>query len=180
MDGNLAGAMAVGRCNRDRLRRATRDAHMTAEHLWFSAGAFADRATFLQWLSVMADVHASIGQPAAMALRAHISDRIELERARALTQDLVQQPTTHPASQPLSASYAWGAMYVLNGSAMGASVLLKPGALPNDWPRHYLRTMQAFAKSGQLRQFFDRLDAIDLNHAESLAGATAVFDALGR
>lgn len=178
MDGSQAKMKPTGLLNRDRLRRATRDAHANAEHLWFSAGAFTDRATYLRWLTAMAHVHADIGHHAATALRTHIPERIETERAQALSQDLQKTIPGGPNRPRLSESYAWGAMYVLNGSAMGASVLLKPGVLPPQWPRHYLYAMQSFSKSGQLRRFFDQLEARNLDHADSIAGATAVFHLL--
>jgi len=67
---------------------------------------------------------------------------------------------------------------VVNGSAWGASQVLKSGALGADWPRAYLQEMRGFATSGQLKGFFERLNAAPVPPADLAEGANAVFSFL--
>lgn len=164
--------------NRTVLRDATRQVHERTEQLWFAQNAFASHAAYLRWLSAMATVHQSLAPAAVRALDDMTITQTERDRTAALAADLGTTPS--PPMEPLlcTKAEAWGVMYVLNGSAMGASVLLKSQGLKPDWPQRYLQVMRSFAQSGALRQFFDLLDQVPLDHTAATAGAHLVFDAL--
>lgn len=66
--------------------------------------------------------------------------------------------------------------YALNGSALGAAMILKHGGLGPDWPRRYLEMGRSYARSGGVRHFFDRLDRTPLVPHRVVAGAAAVFE----
>jgi heme oxygenase len=80
-------------------------------------------------------------------------------------------------SSPNSA-WSWGVLYALNGSSLGASVLLKKGAIDAAWPRQYLEEMRRFAKSGMLKSFFDELNAAPFKVEDMATGANDVFNLL--
>lgn len=157
------------------LRTATRRAHDAAEAAWPSVLGMQDESAYRAWLRAMLHVHRAIGLPSA--LRLEQTGLIAAERARisAIEGDLRQPPASAPGPSPRPVSWAWGAQYALSGSAMGASAILKASNARSALPRTYLRTMRAFAVSGDLKRFFADLDRCDISQREALQGAEAVF-----
>ncbi|MEL7104393.1 MAG: biliverdin-producing heme oxygenase [Pseudomonadota bacterium] len=166
--------------NRHVLKAATKSAHQRAEARWVTEGRFADRAAYSAWLAAMAGVHVTLGAPAARLLNDPSWRNEERQRLAALKADLSADLPECDTSPERSGSWAWGVAYALNGSAMGASILLKSGAVASGWPRRYLTVLRAYATSGRLHGFFAELahQGIDLDEAGT--GAKDVFAALAQ
>lgn len=165
--------------NRDRLRHATRDAHITTERLWLPHGRFTDRVNYTEWLFALWRVHNQLGRAATEALPNARFAAEEGTRRAALKQDLeLDAAAVRSGPKAPSSGWAWGVLYALNGSALGASGLLRSGGLAADWPSSYLQTMQTYAKSGELRTFFDQLNDESSRPDAMIDGANEVFQAL--
>ncbi|MEM6939077.1 MAG: biliverdin-producing heme oxygenase [Pseudomonadota bacterium] len=161
--------------NRAFLKSATRDVHRRTEARWVGSEGFSDRRAYEDWLHAMLAVHSSVSLPAARKLARRDFIAEEHLRLDALRRDL-DQPTLLPTPPCRhSDAWAWGAQYVVNGSAMGACILLKSGQVDVRWPHAYLKVMSGFAKGGALKGFFEELDQLALNRDEALAGAEAAF-----
>ena len=97
-------------------------------------------------------------------------------RAGALAEDLATLGTALPAPSPIAIppgeAARWGALYVLEGSRLGGAVLAK--SVPPDLPSAFLAATHA---PGQWRALLARLDALDIDRDETLAGARATFAA---
>ena len=103
------------------------------------------------------------------------SETLERTRIAALCDDLgIARRRPHVIGN-IAADRAWGVGYVLNGSALGASSILKTGRLQANWPRSYLSMGRIYAQEGGVRRYFDRLDALPLNAREVIAGAHVAF-----
>ncbi len=166
----------TGPSTRSWLREATRGLHEDAEAMWMPAAAFRSKDSYRGFLSALLQAHARLGLPAARRRGDTAAQLSEQARIDALCRDLQHRlPRQHPP-QKMSALYAWGVSYVLNGSTLGASLLISKGYLEASWPRSYLETSRAFAKSGQLRSFFDQLDDLPMGAPELLRGAVETFE----
>ncbi len=129
----------------------------------------------------MLEVHVGLGTAAAEASGWAPGLLIEARRAQHLARDIsTEAPPPRAVSPRLTPDQAWGVLYALNGSALGATVLLRSGLGADSWPRDYLHEMATFAKSGELRDFFDHLEHLELSLADAVAGAGLVFDAIAR
>lgn len=161
--------------NRSLLKDATRGVHEATEARWFSAGDFANREAYEQWLRAMSGVHETLAKPAVAHPTLAAYAPVEAERQSVLLLDIgdAQTETTSPIHG--SEAWGWGVMYALHGSALGASMLLKSKSVGSGWPKAYLRLMAEFATSGQLKQFFDRLNAAQIEPVDMIRGATDVF-----
>ena len=166
--------------NRHFLKAATRTAHERAEASWVTEGHFTDRAAYTAWLTAMAEVHATLGAWAARQLDDSKWRDEEQRRLSALEADLSVPLPVHHYRFDRTDSWAWGVAYALNGSAMGASVLLKTGAVGADWPRQYLTTLRDYATSGRLHGFFSALQDQAMDRDQAGRGARDVFAALAR
>ncbi|MCY4178771.1 MAG: hypothetical protein OXC60_04675 [Litoreibacter sp.] len=162
--------------NRQYLKRETQAAHDRAERVWVGPAGFADLHAYRRWLTAMLDLHRDFGRPAERRLARLHDEPAEERRISALCADLGCACDAPRPGDDVSESWAWGAQYVLNGSAIGASILLKSASLQEGWPRAYLREMRSFATSGRLADFFAGLDAAQLNLPLAKAGALAVFE----
>lgn len=161
--------------NRQFLKTHTQAAHANAERRWVGPNGFRDRTAYDTWLCAMMDKHARLGARAAAQMhRMDVAVREE-RRISALATDLGRAPCESADTVDHRRSWAWGVQYVLNGSAVGASILLKSRSIKEDWPTAYLREMQDFATSGSLSDFFRRLDTVSLDRTEALSGALEVF-----
>ena len=148
---------------RSALKASTEIAHAAAEeHLLGGRKSFDTRPQYDRFLCVALQAHAAFGVAAATATG---QDWLEREED--------QRPS---AARKLTAAEGWGAGYVLHGSAMGASLMLKTGYLNSAWPCSYLNHMRRFAQSGCLRRFFNLLvtECRDLDGA--LHGARLAFE----
>ncbi|MFK7941897.1 MAG: hypothetical protein AB8B85_03150 [Paracoccaceae bacterium] len=170
---------ANGESNRVTLRRFTRTQHDRAELHWTNTGAFTNIDRYRVFLGSMSSIHRTLGFTASANNIGH-STEFEDARVLALHSDLgvSAEPERFPNSLPMTSDFAWGVLYVLNGSAMGASTLLKSKVIDPSWPTAYLRTMQYFVRSGALAAFFRSLNSIPLDTTQAVMGARAVFDAI--
>ncbi len=166
--------------NRAYLKAATQQAHDEAEQHWAPGNLFVDKAVYFQWLSVLMEVHHTLGQPAAHALSCEAYIEAEAARRAALCEDLGDMAAGSAESVQRGGGHAWGVLYALNGSAIGASVLLKSGRIPGDWPTSYLLCMQEFARSKALKTFFAELDAQSFDMDDARCGAERVFSMFSR
>lgn len=165
--------------NRHALQQATRTMHDWAERRW--AGENGVPVDLDRFLRAMYCLHASYGVAAAACVGR--ADEIERERTRimALRADLGWVPqVAYPvdALVPEKRDAAWGALYSLNGSALGAGVLLRVIADNSAAPSVYLKIMSDFARSGELASFFRTLNQQALDHRVAAKGACAVFAVL--
>ncbi len=162
--------------NRDFLKHVTGAAHATAEKSWFSSSAFASRVAYSDWLSALFEAHATLGAAATKSSALKSYRNAEERRRRAIALDLGFQSMAERSTCVPSQSWSWGVLYALNGSALGASILLKTGVLNPQWPKSYLNEMRLFATSGQLKYFFEHLNEEELDREAMADGAIAVFD----
>lgn len=161
--------------NRDYLRKATQSAHQNAETGWTRNGRFAGLTIYRQWLERMLRAHQTLGLPACLALGGHAEWAREQRRIACLRADLGLGSARPDEIADMSRDLGWGVAYALNGSAIGATRLIKPGITPDDWPGSYLHEMADYAKSGALWAFFRALDGATPDLAEATRGAFRVF-----
>ncbi len=169
---------------RQDLKHATRAQHQRLDGYLGNKAEFQTRQQYLLFLWALIDTHKKFGLPAAR--QRGISDDLKLEYQRivALEQDL-GLPLAYNNSHPLEPlwksqtndcmSYAWGVGYVLNGSTLGASMMLKYNFLAPKWPRAYLTLGRDYAQSGQLKRFFNSLARQELNLEAAISGARETF-----
>lgn len=157
------------------LKEATGTAHLKAETAWTRDGKFADRAGYETWLRCLQVTHLTLGMTAASVIKCDAQCLEEHSRAKALALDLAGGPRPKTPPKRGSESWAYGVCYALNGSAIGASILLKSRSTHAPWPCAYLETMADYATSGRLKAFFERLEAVQLNMDDAVQGARDVF-----
>lgn len=160
---------------REALRVAVQDLHDAAEAEWADPSGFASVDRYLAFLGALQRAHLVLGLPAAQALPdpeyvAHEEDRI-----RALHHDLGTVPDPAGAGPVQSPAYAWGVSYALQGSSVGAAIMLKHGAIRPGWPDRYMQLGRDHVRSGDLNRFFDRLDAAAPPMNAATEGASDVF-----
>ncbi len=160
---------------RGALRAATQCLHDRIERIWSPNGAFETRSTYLDFLRMLLRTHETLGLAAANARGQDTEISDEAARINALRLDLGQGPEVLRPTGSLAEDYAWGVAYVLNGSALGATMLLKHDRLGPEWPREYLRLGQAYVQSGHLKRFFDALNTGPHDPAQVLRGARDTF-----
>ncbi len=161
--------------NRQHLRAAVQANHAMAEQAWIRDGKFLSHGSYLDFLRALLRAHVSIGLPSALHRRSATELALERARIAALETDLATRAGVVSESLILSKSYAWGVAYVLNGSCLGAALLLKSDAVDPGWPSTYLRLSQSCAASGRLKTFFGDLNAAVLNRPDAVVGARDVF-----
>lgn len=167
---------------RDALKRATRTSHDAAEARLHVDGAFASLDGYIRFLKAMRRAHAGLGLDAARALGVEATgreliliDRLDADLSE--SSDRASSPgADDPSTTAFSEDFAWGVAYALNGSAIGASIILKSGMVRDDWPTNYLRAQASGARDGLARRFFDALDARKPELREAASGAHAVFN----
>ncbi len=162
------------------LKHATAAAHQEAEAAWSLNKAFADLKSYKNWLDAMLEVHEQLGMAAAASLGDSNALIIEQARVDAIRTDLGVTTATRRQSPLRSKCWAWGVLYALNGSAMGASILIKSSALHSNWPVTYLTLMRNFAASGDLFKFLETLNTAKLDRTSAAEGANDTFRMLGQ
>jgi heme oxygenase len=158
--------------NRALLRETTRVTHDLAESSWSQGGSKA--FPLESFLIAMRRLHTRLGMSAALCIGSKEFFAVEDARLDALRKDLGHEPRESAGAEPLSSSdknNAWGVLYALNGSAMGASKLLRSGVGPSA----YLDLMRSYATSGALSRFFRSLNAEPLDQSAAIKGARSVF-----
>ncbi len=159
------------------LHQLTADIHGEVECLWSDMGTFATRCGYIKFLEKALAVHCNFGVSAVQTWGNDCDEQKEMERIDCLVSDLESEPVSVRKKRSMSKSYAWGVSYVLNGSALGASFMLKRGGIPTDWPSSYFGYGRSFVRSGHLKAFFDRLNSADIEMEEALVGAADCFGA---
>ncbi len=160
------------------LRDATWPIHQRLEALWTPGGGFSSEKMYLRFLVALLDAHRSLGGPASRALRDADAQATEGQRVMALMGDLGIADPVAGGPTSMDPDEAWGVCYVLNGSALGATFLLKGDLLSPDWPTSYLRLGQAYVRSGQLKRFFDALEDCPSKTEAVTKGAESVLSLL--
>lgn len=165
---------------RDQLRALTEPVHARLEEMYWSPRGFPDLGTYRQFLGRMRRAHRTFGLPAALAEPGIVDPACERRALSLIDQDL--GPTGAAPGDPVIADitrdHAWGIGYALTGSALGASLILKSGSMAPDWPTGYLAFMRDRARDGEIRRFFDALNASNADPEPACAGAMAVFTVL--
>ncbi|MEM9060698.1 MAG: biliverdin-producing heme oxygenase [Pseudomonadota bacterium] len=176
---DVAAHGVVGPGMRATLRAATRELHAKIEEMWTPDGGFGSRQTYLDFLYALLCVHQQLGVPAALRRGDPEDAAEEYRRIRALCNDLELPRPRSLGLNELDEGFAWGVGYVLNGSSLGATILLDRGALQPDWPTQYLSVGREYVKSGHLKRFFDSLNVVGHDPKSVQRGAFATFDQIG-
>lgn len=161
------------------LRCSTRDAHDRIEALWAPDKRFASLASYLSFLRTVLHVHTRVGLAAAQARGGSAEIDLEQERIAALCADLGLGQYKAGAIC-VSPDYAWGVGYVLNGSAIGANMILRDAFLQPRWPDRYLKLGKDYVKSGGLQKFFTALNDANPGPEIAMLGARETFEMLER
>lgn len=165
--------------HRDALRHLTARVHEVTEAHWTRDGAFKSKACYLTFLARLLNVHQSLGLSAVLALGHAESIKEEKRRISALPTDLASATDVISLTLPtVDADEAWGIAYVVNGSPLGASMMLKNKQIPADWPSEYMHLTAEFARSGRLKTFFEAMISAEPELAKATKGATRYFAAL--
>lgn len=162
---------------RDILQRQTATAHERVERLFWTDRGFPSRRHYDGFLRGLQSAHATLGLPAAEHRGAE-AVFAELAALDALSRDVGPAPL--PLQTVRTESEGWGISYALIGSALGASVILKSGHIPEDWPTEYLAHMQRLARSGSVKRFFSTIDDGCSDPETGAAGALRVFAVIER
>ena len=163
--------------NRSLLRHATRSAHDRAERRWSDVPDTAHEMA--KFLNAMLSLHLEFGLTAASSVDQHGALELEHKRLAALRGDLEIVPHTEPdPTARMHHDTAWGTLYALNGSALGATVLMRQSRETIGASTRYLELMSSFARSGALGTFFRTLNRQTLDMRRATSGATAVFAAM--
>lgn len=167
---------------RGHLRKTTNDLHRSIEKVWASDDGFRSIGHYQSFLSRILCAHREFGVRAVYALADARPDACtawsipdERMRQTAVCRDLGIPVEQNACGSLTGQSYAWGVGYVLNGSAMGASIMLRGGHVKPDWPVEYFQTCQAYVRSGRLKAFFDQMNGAQLDLGEATQGASDVF-----
>lgn len=157
------------------LRSSTWNLHQKIEAVWTLDGGFKGRDSYLGFLANLAVAHRALGIPAALAMGDADAYTEETKRVEALAEDLGVPAWPKPPLAEMSPSYGWGVAYVLNGSTLGASSMLKQGHIQDGWPSAYMRLGRTYVTSGKLKAFFEALNTAALDQAEVNRGALDTF-----
>ncbi|WP_298837173.1 hypothetical protein [uncultured Roseobacter sp.] len=165
--------------NRYFLKTSSQAAHRMAESAWLGQGYFNGQSGYLAWLQALQLAHGYIGMAASATISPVEGCAEERTRLRALASDLHSPGLPVPKIRCCpDHSWAWGACYALNGSALGAVALLRRGMISDTWPASYVEHMAVYAKSGALAGFLKALDSQVLDREAAGKGTHAVFAAL--
>jgi len=167
--------------NRHILRDATQKVHSLSEQRW--AAIFDQHQGLQRFLCAMHNLHITFGIQAAKSTRQPHAIDLEQHRLKALNTDLfdcrfASEPMS--ATMPIGRDQAWGILYALNGSALGATSLLRPGAALAQEPSLYLGLMRDYVQSGGLGRFIRALNSEPLNLPKAISGANMVFAAMSQ
>lgn len=137
MESTLNAAATTGQSFLEKLRGATQAAHRSLEQLPLSrviVDPSLNKEQYISYLLAMRDVHADVEQNIFPLLKDRLPDIASRQKTVLIDADLQHQQTT-PAllsSAPITASlqypskaFAWGIMYVVEGSSLGGRVILK-------------------------------------------------------
>jgi heme oxygenase len=170
-----------------RLKQATQAAHERVEALVGRAGMFASDEGYLRYLQATYRAREGVERQLEAAGAAALSPDWERRRlSQALSDDIRDLGGDLPAdalSQPAIGSRAelLGALYVLEGSALGARLLVKSAEALGYTARSGARHLHQQAGDGQAwRSFLALLAAEDMDEAQETAcaaAANATFEA---
>ncbi len=166
---------------REQLRAATRETHPELDGRIGSLRPFESLAGYGAYLNGMRDLYLTFGDALdSCATQATIPMRCKA-LLDAIAEDLAacgDRGNVEGASSPVNpgSGAAWGAAYVLEGSTMGAQMLVRQAQqkLPSGATTHFLQALAADGM-GRFRQFCAALDTADVDADQTIGGATAVF-----
>lgn len=158
------------------LREATHDAHVALED---EIGDLADRQAYVRYVRGLAAFRASL-EPALERPASALPGFRMTVLAPLLAQDLNdlgETPVALPAPPDMAApADVLGALYVLEGSALGARVLIKKVEALGFGPTHGARHLSHQASSlDAWRRLVQILDAGDWSTPRAIASANAAF-----
>ena len=157
------------------LRRTTHSLHQKLETLWTPDNRFATEDDYRSFLRALLKAHSEVGVRAAAGRDDAADFVLEKQRITALATDLEIGLPAAPTMPPLSADYSWGVGYVLNGSTLGAAIILKQNFVEPTWPSAYMRLGRAYVRAGNAKSFFNTFDSLALNGSEVERGAIDTF-----
>lgn len=160
---------------RSSLRKTTYSLHQRLEQLWTPQDHFVSISSYRNFLRLLLNAHCEVGFRAAIARGDETELTRESERVAALGVDLTISSPEASLTPAMPNSYAWGVGYVLNGSALGASIIVKKNYILNNWPSKYMKLEQNYVRTGQMKKFFENLECSDLDVSEVERGAIATF-----
>lgn len=160
------------------LKQLTAPVHDRVERLWISDGVFLSENHYSEFLAALLAIHTRLGLSASQSVSDLEMQREERRRVSALSLELGLKIPSSCSSDAVAHDYAWGILYVLNGSTLGASQLLKLNALPAGWRSSYLELGRDYAKSGRAARFFRDLDSQSLDWQQAARGAMETFQLL--
>ncbi|MDD9910786.1 MAG: biliverdin-producing heme oxygenase [Ahrensia sp.] len=149
---------------------------------------FASSSGYAKWLSVMASVHGRYADCWDYASRELGLEAISHRIGAAIERDcsqlaLAQDQAPQLALSPRSLEHALGCAYVLEGSGLGARLLLRQASAENISPTFYLTALEKLSRT-RWPSFVDGLDGMPLRIDETAEAARGVFsfllDRIGR
>ena len=176
---------------RERLRSETRPKHAELDALLGELRPFTSVERYAIYLLGMRELYARFG--AALDRCAELSEQSgrQQEMIEAIDRDLAAcerlTPTELPSNGSAGASpsrdsglpdsAAWGAAYVLEGSAMGAQMLVRSARerLPAAVTIEFLQAL-AGSGVGRFKNFCAAMESADVDGDEAVAAAAAVFE----
>lgn len=162
------------------LRAGTADMHAAAELRWFPDDGFTSLDHYTSLLKVILAAHRELGAPAVDLIGTAGEILAENSIRQALARDTGLADHAPNVIGPACPSCAWGVLYVLNGSALGASFILDKGHAQPDWPVSYLQASATYVRSGRLRLFLDRMNSVSIDMDAALRGAVETFSMFTR
>lgn len=166
---------------RESLRSETRDKHAALDALLGELHPFASCERYSIYLAGMRGLYAAFGDALDRCARsAQLAPR-QREMITAIDADLAScnasenEPAAAPVSQ-FTDSAAWGAAYVLEGSAMGAQMLVRTARerLSAEVTIHFLTALAGEGVS-RFRAFCAAMEAANVDADEAVAAAERVF-----
>lgn len=174
---------------REQLRAATREKHAELDARIGAIRPFESLAGYAAYLSGMRELYLAYGDALdSCAQQASIPTRCRV-LLDAIANDLaacgndIGNPIDHGNAEGAGSlvspgsGAAWGAAYVLEGSTMGAQMLVRQAQqkLPTGATTHFLQALAADGM-GRFRQFCAALETANADADEAIGGATAVFE----
>ena len=158
------------------LRDKTYELHQRLEQLWTPQGHFDSISSYRRFLRLLLKAHSGVGLRAAASRGDPDELTLEQDRVLALSVDLaIPSPALPMPPSSMPHDYAWGVGYVLNGSALGASIILKNSYILQNWPSDYMTLGRSYVKTGRAKHFFKLFDSLHLDTAEVERGAIDTF-----
>jgi heme oxygenase len=164
------------------LREAIQPDHEAAERLVEKLNVFQNAQSYSSWLLAMRDVHRHFSRCSEAASLKLGLPLVHDQVMEALENDILKTSGNCAASamgtKPVTdVSAQLGVAYVLEGSGLGARVLVRRATAVGQVSTHYISTLGDLSQS-RWPQFVRALDAHELDIETSIDAARSVFDVL--